>query len=306
MSRLSLLSEREFGLTLARPCSPTSKGSVEGLFHVPEDIFKGLPGWIGGRRDNKTSANKGKVVAPYSKRLDQLAADILACVGIYNSRAHSAGSRIAGLSPKEVYEIKAAATGFRPRHFSEEAFDLTFSKADSKIVRQSAVTIENRTFHGNYLHEVMTGEKMEVQVPLRKGMDHAWINGPGKQPQLIKAAPRFACGDRTGAVYQSGLEAMSNAAVKALGKNIDPSVSTFENQKRAADMSPPQVAGSEVWETRTIKKTGQRKDDATAHVIPAEYLENLDAYLGMPTPVRRHRRRWNRHRCHSTQAKPAQ
>lgn len=219
MSRLSLLSEREFGLTLARPCSPTSKGSVEGLFHVPEDIFKGLPGWIGGRRDNKTSANKGKVVAPYSKRLDQLAADILACVGIYNSRAHSAGSRIAGLSPKEVYEIKAAATGFRPRHFSEEAFDLTFSKADSKIVRQSAVTIENRTFHGNYLHEVMTGEKMEVQVPLRKGMDHAWINGPGKQPQLIKAAPRFACGDRRGAVYQSGLEAMSNAAVKALGKN---------------------------------------------------------------------------------------
>ena len=131
MSRLSLLSEREFGLTLARPCSPTSKGSVEGLFHVPEDIFKGLPGWIGGRRDNKTSADKGKVVAPYSKRLDQLAADILACVGIYNSRAHSAGSRIAGLSPKEVYEIKAAATGFRRADLPECAlptFDLYTKK----------------------------------------------------------------------------------------------------------------------------------------------------------------------------------
>lgn len=98
------------------------------------------------------------------------------------------------------------------------------------------------------------------------------------------------------------------ARIKALGKNIDPSGSTFENQKRAADMSPPQVAGSEVWQTRTINKTGQRKDDATAQVIPAEYLENLDAYLGMPNAnaVRRHRRRWTRHRCHSTQAKPAQ
>lgn len=282
MARLAVLSEREFGLTLAKPYSPTSKGSIEGLFHVLEDIFKGLPGWIGGRRDNKKSSNKGKVVAPYSKGLGQLTEDILACVAIYNSRPQGSASRLGGLSPKEVYEIKAEATGFRPRHFSEEAFDLTFSKAYSKVVRQASVTIERRAFHGDYLHKVLPGETLEVLVPLRKGMDHAWVNLPGKDPELIKAAPQFAYGDRRGAVYQTWLERNSNAAVKAMVKDIDPSVSTFENQKRAADMSPPQVAGAEVWATRTINKTVQRKDDAPAQVIPDEYLENLDAYLGMP------------------------
>jgi len=67
MGRLSDLAQDQFGLTLAKPYSPTSKGSIEGLFNILEQIFKGLPGWIGGRRDNKKTANKGQTVAPYRR-----------------------------------------------------------------------------------------------------------------------------------------------------------------------------------------------------------------------------------------------
>ncbi|MCB6179565.1 hypothetical protein LHP98_15695 [Rhodobacter sp. Har01] len=70
MGRLSWLARGPFGLTLAKPCSPTSKGSIEGLFNVPEQVFKGLPRWIGGRRDDKKTANEGKVVAPCAKGLE--------------------------------------------------------------------------------------------------------------------------------------------------------------------------------------------------------------------------------------------
>ena len=272
MSRLAVLSERTFGLTLAKPYSPTSKGSIEGLFHVLEDVFKGLPGWIGGRRDNKKSANKGKVVAPYSKGPAQLVEDIHACVAIYNSRPQSAGSRIAGMSPKEVYEMKALSKGFRPRHFSELAFDLTFSKTDTKIVRQSAVKIDGRNYNGDYLHGLMPGEKVEVLLPLRRGLDHAWVNVPGCDPQLIEAAPIFAYGDRAGAKHQSALEGKSNRAVAALRRDIDPNISTFELQKQAADMMPPNIGQPEVWTPRVIDKTAPRSAESAAEMELANLL----------------------------------
>ena len=169
MNRLSVLGNRDFGLTLAKPYSPTSKGSIEGLFHILEQVFKGLPGWIGGRRDNKKTANKGKVVAPYSKGKAQLVTDIEACVAIYNSRPQGTGSRLAGLSPKEAMEMKIAGTGFVARVPSEEVFDLIFSRPEVRTVSQSSVQIDNRVDHRACLHRAMPGEKVEVLLPLAKG-----------------------------------------------------------------------------------------------------------------------------------------
>jgi len=62
MTQLANLADMEFGMVLAKPYSPTSKGEIEGFFNILEGIFKGLPGWIGGDRTNKKSENKGKVV----------------------------------------------------------------------------------------------------------------------------------------------------------------------------------------------------------------------------------------------------
>lgn len=263
MGRLAVLSEREFGLTLAKPYSPTSKGSIEGAFNVLEQVFKGLPGWIGGRRDNKKTANKGKVVAPYAKGLEQLVEDIHACVAIYNSRPQGRGSRLAGLSPKEVLEMKIGATGYVARTPSEEVFDLIFSRTEERTVSQASVKIDNRLYHGPCLHRMMPGEKVEVLLPLRKGRDYAWINLPGRAPERIALSPTFAYGDRDGARYQAGLEAESNRFVRDLARDIDPNVSTFEYQKRAADMTPPRANAPEVWtQSRVIDKTAPRMTEA--------------------------------------------
>lgn len=262
MGRLSYLAQEQFGLTLAKPYSPTSKGSIEGLFNILEQIFKGLPGWIGGRRDNKKSANKGQTVAPYARGLEQLVEDIEACVAIYNSRPQGAGSRLAGLSPKEALDLKSAATGFSARVPSEEAFDLIFSSPKDKVVRQSSVTIDRRTYHGAVLHRMMPGETVEVLIPLRKDRGYAWINQPGKAPERIELAPTFAYGDREGARYQARLEAASNQVVRDLARDLDPAVSTFENQKRAADMTPPKTNAPELWTgPRVIDKTAPRKSE---------------------------------------------
>ena len=152
MRRLFGLAENQFGLTLAKPYSPTSKGAIEGLFNILEQVFKGLPGWIGGWRDDKKTANQGKVVAPCSQGKEQPVADIEACVGIYNSRPQGAGSRLAGLSPKEALEMKIAATGYVARVPSEAVFDQVFSRPEERTVTQSSVRIDNRVYHGPCLH----------------------------------------------------------------------------------------------------------------------------------------------------------
>jgi len=262
MNRLSVLGNRDFGLTLAKPCSPTSKRSTEGLFHILEQVFKGLPGWIGGRRDNKKTANKGKVVAPCSKGKVQHLTDIGACVAIYNSRPQGTASRLAGLSPKEVLEMKIAGTGFVAPVPSEKVFDLIFSRPEVRTVSQSSVQIDNRVDHRACLHRAMPGEKVEVLLPLRKDRGHAWINLPGRMPERIELAPTLACGDRAGARYQAALEAASNRAVRDVARDADPTVSTFEQQKRAADMTPPKAPEPELRTgPRVIDETALRKFD---------------------------------------------
>lgn len=291
MGRLSWLAQDQFGLTLAKPYSPTSKGSIEGLFNVLEQVFKGLPGWIGGRRDNKKTANKGKVVAPYTKGLAQLVADIHACVAIYNSRPQGPGSRLAGLSPKEALEMKIAATGFVARVPSEEVFDLVFSRPEVRTVSQSSVKIDNRVYHGDCLHRMMPGEKVEVLLPLRKDRGHAWVNLPGRSPERIELAPTFAYGDRDGARYQAGLEAASNRVVRELARDVDPTVSTFEHQKRAADMLPPRANPPELWTgPRVIDKTAPRKteEELAEEAVQARLrrMDELDAMIAAETSKR--------------------
>ncbi len=262
MARLEYLAQDQFGLTLAKPYSPTSKGSIEGLFNILEQVFKGLPGWIGGRRDNKKTANKGQTVAPYARGLEQLVEDIEACVAIYNSRPQGTGSRLAGLSPKEALEMKIEATGFAARIPSEEVFDLIFSRPVTRVVNQSAVQIDNQVYHGPVLHRMMPGENVEVLLPLRKDRGHAWVNLPGHAPERIELAPTFAYGDRAGARYQAQLEARSNAFVRDLARDLDPTVSTFEHQKRAADMTPPKANAPDLWTgPRVIDKTAPRKTE---------------------------------------------
>lgn len=292
MSRLAYLSDREFGLTLAKPYSPTSKGAIEGLFHVLQGIFAGLPGYIGGQRDNKKSANKGKVVAPYSKGLDQLIEDVQACVAIYNSREQGPNSRLAGFSPKEVLQMKIAATGYAARQPSEDVFDLIFSKSEVRTVSQSGITISGRVYRGDCLHSMAPKEKVQVLVPLRKDRGIAWAVMPDGRPKLLREEPIFVYGDRAGARYQAELEAASNRVVRELARDIDPNVSTFEDQKRAADMTPPRSNPPERWTGEgAIDKTGLLRAPVTEAEDrareDAETRAEIEEFLAFSRPERR-------------------
>lgn len=132
------------------------------------------------------------MVAPYAKGREQLVEDIHACVAISDSRPQGQGSRLAGLSPKDVLEMKIGATGYAARTPSEEVFDLIFSRTEERTVSQASVKIDNRLYHRPCLHRMMPRAKVEVLLALRKGRDYASNKLPGRTPERIALAPTIA------------------------------------------------------------------------------------------------------------------
>lgn len=274
MARLSVLAVFQFGVTLAKPYSPTSKGAIEGVFNILEGIIKGLPGWIGGDRTNKKTVNKGHVVAPYAKGLDALEDDIRAAVAIYNDRPQS--GRLNGLSPLQMLENKINSTGFEARQPSAEAFDMIFSRQDIRTIRNGGhVTLDGNLFYGECLETLLPGERVEVLIPLRANRERVFIKHRGRDLGWAELMPTFAHADRAGAKYQSKLEGSRGRAVARLAAQVDPAESTFENQKAAVERIAPNTPAPAIW-THAIDKTAinsTAERDAKSEAAQAALLE---------------------------------
>lgn len=285
MMRLSNLAEMAFGVTLAKPYSPTSKGEIEGYFNILEGIFKGLPGWIGGDRTDKKTQNKGEVVSPYSKGIAALEADIQAAVAIYNTREQS--GRLSGLSPLDMLERKISDTGFVARVPSEEAFDLIFSRPDGRTIRQGTIRYDNRQWHTPAIDDLPISEQVEILIPLRKRCDRVFVRHAGKALGWAEPLPEFAHGDREGARLQSRLEKGRTDAVRKLAKQIDPAISTFELQKAAVDRIAPNSPAPEFW-TRAIDKTAMPPSAAELEAAEdARRRADMDEALALYSQSRR-------------------
>lgn len=282
MARLSVLADLQFRVTLAKPYAAQSKGLIKGLFgNLEYSIFKGIPGWIRGDRTNKKTTRRGQVVAPYGKGLAALEQDIHAAVAIYNNRPQDAKGRLGGLSPLQMLEAKIAEAGFVARVPSEEVFDMVFSRQEVRTVRNSMITIENRTFEGACLDRVPTGDKVEVLVPLRKNTERAYIKHRGKDLGWTDIVPIFGHSDREGAKFQGLLEARKDKATNALKANVNPAESTFENQKVLVERVAPNAPLPDYW-MRGIDKT---QDGPTAQNLAdaadAQKRARLDQILAL-------------------------
>lgn len=265
MARLSTVAAMEFNVTLAGAYKSQSKGLIEGTFgNMEYSIFKGIDGWIGGDRTNKKTERRGKVVAPYRKGLAQLNADLQAGAAIYNSRPQNPTGRLGGLSPLQMLEAKIAATGFVARVPNEEVFDLVFSRQEVRQVRNGVVTIttkgQRRTYEGDCLDLIPTGDKVEVLIPLRQDKARAYIKHRGRDLGWVQIMPIFGHSDREGAKFQAKLEARKSKAVDGLKANVNPAESTFENQKALVDRLAPNAPAPEYW-TRAIDKTALPKPE---------------------------------------------
>lgn len=281
-ARLSVLAELEFGTTLAKPYSATSKGAIEGFFHVNQGLYQSLDGYIGGDRTNKKTANKGRVVAPYRKGLSDLEAEINAITAIYNDRPQS--GRLRGLSPVQMLERKISETGYMARVPDADTFDLIFSKQDFRTTRQGCINVGGEQYHGSFFDDLPSGERVEVLIPLRNSTDRLFVRNRGTDLGWAKPLPVFDHADRSGARLQSRMEKHRVQAVRQLRKGIDPDISTFELQKNAVGKTAPDTGNNEAWTYAIDKSTDPavvELDKQRAIKSRAEKDRNMDRILAM-------------------------
>ncbi len=240
MARLANLAEMQFGVTVAKPYSPTSKGDIAGFLNILEGIFRGLPGYIGGDRTNKKTENKGRVVQPYRRGLDALEADIRDAVRIYNDRPQS--GRLGGLSPVQALDAKIRETGFSARLPSEDVFDLIFSRPETRGTRQGMLTIGGALYHSPRMDDLPVGARVEALVPLRKGRGRVFLRHDGEDLGWAELQADFAHGDRDGARRQGALERAVTTRSDACGRrSFRPSRPSIFRRPRCGRSRPPQA-----------------------------------------------------------------
>lgn len=271
MQRLSTLAQQRFGATLAKAYHAASKGSIEGVFHIAEDIFKGIDGYIGGDRTNKKSANLGKVVAPYRKGLEALERDIQDVVAIYNDRPQR--GRLNGLSPLQMLEKKIKETGFVARRPDSMAFDMMFNRPDVRTIQSGGhIVIDHNRYYGPCLDTLLKGEKVDVLIPSRKDAGRIFVRKGGKDLGWAGLMQVYASGDRQGARDQSAMEKGMMRAIRALEAQTDPSKRLFPMQVAAISKRTPDAPEPEVWSV-----SGLGVIDKTAQLSPAQLEAAEDA-----------------------------
>lgn len=260
VKRLSALAAQELShVVKAKPYSPQSKGYIEGAFRNFQGLLKGLPGYIGGDRTDKKTQNKGQVVEPYQRGLDNLAADIDALVAIYNNRPQS--GRLNGLSPLETLEKKIRDTGFVAKVPTEDAFDIIFSKPETRVVNKTEIRVGPHFYTGGALNTVPAGTTVNILIPMRNKRERIILDTGADQFWLTQK-PVFDWGDTEGAKYQATLEAEKMKAIRQLGAGIDHTASVFEDQKGMVERIGPDVPAPETWATQPIYANQQIKTDA--------------------------------------------
>lgn len=183
-----------------------------------------------------------------------------------------------------MLDRKIAATGFEARRPSDEAFDLIFSHQKVHPVRQGCVNVGPRQFHGAYLDKMPPGASVEVLIPLLSDRDYVFVKQRNGNPVRLDCLPTFAHGDREGAKLQARLEAGKGKAVRELEAQIDKGVSTFENQKAAADFAAPNAPSPANWTPAIDKTTGIINDKEFQQREDAEKRAHAEKFLAFFQP----------------------
>lgn len=222
IDRLVPWHERASNIVRARPYNAAAK-AIEGIFAVLEaSHFAAIPGWIGGDRMEKKSANVGREPDPFPGTFEQLRSLIAAAIEFYH-RTPQRGS-LSNQTPLATYE-KFIAQGWGKVDVEPDALAIAFSTEEARQVRQGRVQCLGREWTCTEL-QAYQGDRVSVLIPKYE----TWSRLPVRDDAgrlLGFAVPDDAYGilDPAGAVEGQARALVHRRAVRALDRSapdIDP------------------------------------------------------------------------------------
>lgn len=157
------LLNRRSAIVRALPYNASAK-AIEGVFgSLEKGVFSMLPGWIGGNRMAKKTANVGRAPAPYPHGEAAFRDDLRNALAVYET--HPQEGALAGRSPREAYEA-AVAAGWRRMDISRGALMAAFGRDDSRKLVQGKFRFGGEWYTAPELQALPAGTALHLRIPL--------------------------------------------------------------------------------------------------------------------------------------------
>jgi hypothetical protein len=161
--RVEPWAERRSNIVQSLPYNAPAK-PIEGIFKVLEQgYFRHIPGWVGGDRMRKKTANVGKAPEPFPGSFDELRGVIQAQLASYHAMPSGKRSSLKGLSPNGSLS-KAIGAGWGMTVVNPDAFRVAFSRPEPRKLHQGVIRYAGRLWTSDALmaHQ---GNSVTLLVP---------------------------------------------------------------------------------------------------------------------------------------------
>ena len=171
------LHNRRRAIVKARPYNASAK-SIESAFSTLErGVFSMLPGWIGGNRMAKKTANVGQAPQPYPHGEAAFVEDLRNCLIAYET--HPQTGLLDGRSPRQAFE-EALNENWRPTSISRGAVLTAFARDESRVLHQGSFTYGKgrRRYTARELWGLPAGTRLHLRVPIFGNLDEIPVMKP--------------------------------------------------------------------------------------------------------------------------------
>ena len=234
----------------AKPYNASAK-SIEGTFNVlGKGVFSLLPGWIGGIRMAKKTANVGQAPTPYPHGEAAFREDLRNCVLVYET--HPKTGLLAGRSPRQVFE-EAIAAGWKRTDVERSAMLWAFARKDSRLVSQGRFKYaskgrKSRSYTSPEIQGLPARKRLRLRVPIFGSCDQIPVmNEDGSLFCIAWAEDSYDVIDAEGARESARRLATAKGEIKrkrAIAPPLDMRAELAELAEREGPGRTPESAGT--------------------------------------------------------------
>ena len=221
----------------AKPIEPAFKVLERGFFSL-------LPGWIGGDRMAKKTANVGREPVPYQRDREAFLADVQKCIEAYHATPQT-GER-SGRTPNEAFN-EAVDAGWQRMDIARGALLAAFGRVEVRTLRQGEFSYGGRRYTHEAIQALPAGTRLDLRIPPFGDLSEIPVmDARGGMLCMAAAIRRYGDLDTEGAREAGRRVARARAGVAKLRAETDPVDVLGAEARRAAREEPaaiPQSAG---------------------------------------------------------------
>jgi hypothetical protein len=227
------------GVINSEAYNPQSK-IIESVFSAfTRSIEPSYPGFIGGDRMAKKTANQGRAPVPMQGGEAEVLAAYREMVAFWNAKPQQRGE-IAGRSPDQAFTSFVAA-GWQAVTLNRDEFALAFGPDEGrKVHRGGELRFDRRVFRHDLLM-AMVGETVRVRVPLLDPSRVVVMDDKGEPLCVAAEAETYGMRDLAGAGERKRRRRAATEAAKAAAAGAM-DVDLRAARRRAIAALPPPVA----------------------------------------------------------------